>query len=52
MMLIEETAPAAEALPVAALRAHLRLAQGFEGPDDAASHHNDQPSSPRAVREP
>ncbi|MBM3605834.1 MAG: hypothetical protein FJX25_14150, partial [Alphaproteobacteria bacterium] len=36
MMLIEETAPAAEALPVAALRAHLRLAQGFEGPDDAA----------------
>ncbi len=36
MMLIEETAPAAEALPVAALRAHLRLAQGFEGPEDAA----------------
>ncbi|MEE2859394.1 MAG: head-tail connector protein [Paracoccus sp. (in: a-proteobacteria)] len=36
MMLIEETAPAAEALPVAALRAHLRLAQGFDGPDDAA----------------
>lgn len=36
MMLIEETAPAAEALPVAALRMHLRLAQGFEGPDDPA----------------
>lgn len=36
MMLIEETAPAAEALPVAALRGHLRLAQGFDGPDDAA----------------
>lgn len=36
MMLIEETAPAAEALPVAALRAHLRLAQGFDGPDEAA----------------
>ena len=36
MMLIEETPPAAEALPVAALRAHLRLAQGFEGPEDAA----------------
>ncbi|WP_378944564.1 hypothetical protein [Paracoccus sp. R86501] len=36
MMLIEETAPAAEALPVAALRGHLRLASGFEGPDDAA----------------
>jgi uncharacterized phiE125 gp8 family phage protein len=36
MMLIEETAPAAEVLPVAALRRHLRLAQGFEGPDDAA----------------
>ncbi|TJZ94035.1 hypothetical protein FA743_01870 [Paracoccus gahaiensis] len=36
MMLIEETAPAAEALPVAALRGHLRLAQGFEGPEDAA----------------
>lgn len=36
MMLIEETAPAAEVLPVAALRAHLRLAQGFDGPEDAA----------------
>ena len=36
MMLIEETAPAAEALPVAALRGHLRLASGFDGPDDAA----------------
>lgn len=36
MMLIEETAPAAEALPVAALRGHLRLASGFDGPDEAA----------------
>lgn len=36
MMLIEETAPAAEALPVAALRGHLRLAQGFGGPEDVA----------------
>ncbi|MFN3525984.1 MAG: hypothetical protein ACK4YU_07820 [Paracoccus sp. (in: a-proteobacteria)] len=36
MMLIEETAVAAEALPVAALRAHLRLGTGFDGPDDAA----------------
>ncbi|WP_410219505.1 hypothetical protein [Paracoccus sp. (in: a-proteobacteria)] len=36
MMLIEETVPAAEALPVAALRGHLRLAVGFEGPDDSA----------------
>ncbi|MDN5567922.1 MAG: hypothetical protein L0G27_04085 [Paracoccus sp. (in: a-proteobacteria)] len=36
MMLIEETAPAAEALPVAALRGYLRLASGFDGPDDAA----------------
>ena len=36
MMLIEETAPAAEALPVAALRGHLRMASGFDGPDDAA----------------
>lgn len=30
MMLIEETAPAAEALPVAQLRDHLRLGSGFE----------------------
>ncbi|MDM7459897.1 MAG: hypothetical protein P3W94_011255 [Paracoccus sp. (in: a-proteobacteria)] len=36
MMLIEETAVAADALPVAALRAHLRLATGFDGPEDAA----------------
>lgn len=36
MMLIEETAVAAEVLPVAALRAHLRLGPGFAGPDDAA----------------
>lgn len=36
MMLIEETAPAAEALPVTALRGHLRLAQGFGGPEDDA----------------
>lgn len=36
MMLIEETAPAAEALPVAALREHLRLGSGFEVAGDAA----------------
>ncbi len=36
MMLIEETAPAAEALPVAALRAHLRLGSGFEIVADGA----------------
>ena len=36
MMLIEETAPAAEALPVAALRAHLRLGSGFDIAEDAA----------------
>lgn len=36
MMLIEETAPAAEALPVAALREHLRLGTGFEISDDNA----------------
>lgn len=36
MMLIEETAPAAEALPVAALREHLRLGTGFEIADDNA----------------
>lgn len=36
MMLIEETAPAAEALPVAALREHLRLGSGFDGPEDGA----------------
>ena len=36
MMLIEETAPAAEALPVAALREHLRLGTGFEIADDTA----------------
>lgn len=36
MMLIEETAPAAEALPVAALREHLRLGSGFEIAEDTA----------------
>ncbi|SEN41208.1 phage conserved hypothetical protein, phiE125 gp8 family [Paracoccus alcaliphilus] len=36
MMLIEETAPAAEALPVAALRDHLRLGTGFGIADDPA----------------
>ena len=36
MMLIEETAPAAEALPIAALREHLRLGTGFEIADDTA----------------
>lgn len=36
MMLIEETAPAAEALPVAALRDHLRLGSGFDLAEDAA----------------
>ncbi len=36
MMLIEETAPAAEALPVAALREHLRLGSGFEIAEDSA----------------
>lgn len=35
-MLIEETAPAAEALPVAALRGHLRLGSGFELAADSA----------------
>lgn len=38
MMLIEETAPTAEALPVAALRAHLRLGSGFEIADDNAEN--------------
>ncbi|MRX50684.1 hypothetical protein GI374_09555 [Paracoccus sp. S-4012] len=36
MMLVEETAPPAEALPVAGLRAHLRLGSGFAGGVDAA----------------
>lgn len=36
MMLIEETAVAAEVLPVAALKSHLRLGSGFAGPEDAA----------------
>ncbi|SNR58687.1 hypothetical protein EYF88_13640 [Paracoccus sediminis] len=36
MMLIEETAPAVEALPVAALREHLRLGTGFEIAEDNA----------------
>ena len=35
-MLIEETAPAAEALPVAALSDHLRLGSGFDLTEDAA----------------
>lgn len=36
MMLIEETAPATEALPVRALREHLRLGTGFEIAEDSA----------------
>lgn len=36
MMLIEETAPTAEALPVAQLREHLRLGSGFGLADDQA----------------
>lgn len=36
MLLIEETAPAAEALPVATLREHLRLGTGFEIAQDSA----------------
>ena len=36
MMLIEETAPTVEALPVAALREHLRLGTGFEIAEDNA----------------
>ncbi|AUH63130.1 head-tail connector protein [Paracoccus zhejiangensis] len=36
MLLIEETAPTAEALPVAQLRAHLRLGSGFGLADDEA----------------
>lgn len=36
MMLIEETAPAAEVLPVAVLRDHLRLGTGFQIAEDAA----------------
>lgn len=36
MMLIEETAPAVEALPVAALREHLRLGSGFGLAEDEA----------------
>lgn len=36
MMLIEETAPAAEVLPIAALRGHLQLGSGFEIAADAA----------------
>ena len=36
MMLIEETVPKIEALPVAALREHLRLGTGFEIADDTA----------------
>ncbi len=35
MMLRDETVPAAEALPVAELRGHLRLNTGFDIPDDA-----------------
>lgn len=36
MLLIEETSPAAEALPVAALSDHLRLGSGFDLSEDAA----------------
>ena len=36
MMLIEETAPAAEVLPVAVLRDHLRLGTGFQIAEDTA----------------
>ena len=36
MMLVEVTAPAPEALPVAGLRDHLRLGTGFETAGDAA----------------
>lgn len=36
MMLVEETAPPQEALPVDALRAQLRLGSGFELPQDAS----------------
>lgn len=36
MMLVELTAPALEALPVAGLRAHLRLGSGFDMAEDAA----------------
>lgn len=36
MMLVEETAPAAEALPVLAFRDHLRMGSGFAGAEDAA----------------
>ena len=36
MMLIEETVPTIEALPVTALREHLRLGTGFEIADDTA----------------
>lgn len=36
MMLIEETAPALDALPVAALSEHLRLGSGFEVVEDEA----------------
>lgn len=36
MMLVELTAPALEALPVAGLRAHLRLGSGFDLAEDAA----------------
>ncbi|MFV0301769.1 MAG: head-tail connector protein [Paracoccus sp. (in: a-proteobacteria)] len=38
MMLIEETAPAAEALPVARLRDHLRLGSGFGPAEDEAEN--------------
>jgi uncharacterized phiE125 gp8 family phage protein len=38
MMLIEETAPAAEALPVARLRDHLRLGSGFGLVEDEAEN--------------
>lgn len=36
MMLVEETAPAVAALPVAAFRDHLRMGSGFGGAEDPA----------------
>lgn len=35
MLLVEETAPAQGALPVAALKSHLRMGSGFEAVEDA-----------------
>lgn len=36
MMLVEETAPPTEALPIAAFRDHLRMGSGFAGTQDGA----------------